>query len=187
MNKIILMVLMLSLTVNAYSQQRDKEDRKEAQEEKKSANQDRVDYTVFRRQILTLTEFSDQRRKLATMRNEGKGMGKIYAYVDSTNEQEDVKFLKGYIQLAMGDNSANVYEITYDRSLKRIILVKATGEQLEVEKAEPADKKAPVKTGAKAKPKKKTGDEDEDEEEEEEKEEKEKPVRGKQKDKDEEE
>ena len=181
------MVLMLNLTVNAFSQQRDKEDRKEAQEEKKAANKDRVDYTVFRRQILTLTEFSDQRRKLATMRNEGKGMGKIYAYVDSTNEQEDVRFLKGYIQLAMGDNSANVYEITYDRSLKRIILVKATGEQLEVEKAETAEKKTPAKPGTKAKPKKKTGDEDEDEEEEEEKEEKEKPVRGKQKDKDEEE
>jgi len=189
MRNVLLSTIFMLSSLAGYGQQKDKDDRKEATEERKAANKDRVDYTVFRRQILTLTEFSDERRKLAQLKNEGKGIGKIYAVVDSMNEQPDDKFLKGYIQLVMGDNSANVYELTFDRNLKRIILVRPTGEQLEVEKTTPASRRpAAVKPPLKAKPKKKTGEEDEEEEaEEEENEETEKPVRGRKKEKEDEE
>jgi len=187
-NVFLATILMLS-ALAGYGQQKNKDDRKEATEERKSANKDRVDYTVFRRQILTLTEFSDERRKLAQLKSDGKGIGKIYAVVDSTNEQPDDKFLKGYIQLVMADNTANVYELTFDRNLKRIILVRPTGEQLEVEKATPTTRKpTAAKPPLKAKPKKKTGDEEEEEEaEEEENDETEKPVRGRKKEKEDEE
>ncbi|MBE2290445.1 MAG: hypothetical protein IAE95_12880 [Chitinophagaceae bacterium] len=189
MRKLLLATILMLCTLAGYGQQKDKDDRKEATEERKAANKDRVDYTVFRRQILTLTEFSDERRKLAQLKSDGKGIGKIYAVVDSTNEQPDDKFLKGYIQLLMGDNTANVYELTFDRNLKRIILVRPTGEQLEVEKATPASRRpAAAKPPLKTKPKKKTGDDDEEEEaDEEEAEETEKPVRGKKKEKEDEE
>jgi len=180
MRSILSILLLLVATAPCFSQARHKEERKEAQDEKKSATRDKVDYTLFRRQILTLTEFSDQRRKLAELKKEGKGMAKIFAVVDSLNENADGKFLTGYIQLVLGDNIVNVYELTFDRSVKRIILVKSTGEQLEVEKEA---RSAPGKPATKAKPKKKKSeDDDEEDEEEEEKEEKEKPVKGKQKD-----
>lgn len=192
--KYILPVFFLLFSVvpaASIAQQRDDEERKEAQIEKKSANKDRVDNNVFRRQILTLPEFSDQRKKIAELRNQGKGIAKIYAVVDSLNENADEKFLIGYIQLSLGDNSVNVYEITYDRKLKNIILIKPTGETLEVEKEEKDEKATPKKTTSKpvpkkAAPKKKKTDEegDEEEDEEEKDEEEEKPTKRKQKDED---
>ena len=85
--------------------------------------------------------------------------------------------LTGYIMLTLGDNTANVYEVTYDRALKKIVQVKPTGETLDIEKEERTEptSKQNVKKSA---PKKKTGDDDEDDDEDEEEE---KPTRGKKK------
>jgi len=164
MKRILLLMLMLC-TVHAFGQ-KTKEDRKEEQDEKKTANKDRVDISVFRRQILSLTEFSDQRRKVAEWRAQGKGAIKIFAVVDSLNDVEDGKFLKGYIQLIKGDEVANVYELTFDRGLKRITLVKPTSEKLDLgDDEEKAERKAKPVTAKPAK-KKKTGDDDEEDEEE---------------------
>ena len=60
--------------------------------------------------------------------------------------------------MLVGDNSVNVYEITYDRSLKKIVSVKATGETSDIEQDE-SDKKTGVK---KTNAKKKKGDDDDD-------------------------
>ena len=158
-------MLMVLCATHTFAQ-RTKEDRKEEQDEKKAANKDRVDIAVFRRQILSIPEFSDQRRKVAEWRAQGKGIIKIFAVVDSLNDIEDGKFLKGYIQLIKGDEVANVYELTYDRGLKRITLVKPTNEKLDLgDDEEKAERKAKNATAKPAK-KKKTDDEEEDEDEE---------------------
>jgi hypothetical protein len=175
----ILAVILSMCGTVAAQQDKDerREDRKEAQEEKKANNKNKVDYSVFRRQILTLPEYAEQRGKLQEIRKAGKGIPKIYAVVDSLNDTEDAKLLTGYIMLTLGDNTANVYEVTYDRAVKKIVQVKPTGETLDIEKEERTEptSKQNVKKSA---PKKKTGDDDEDDEEDEEEE---KPTRGKKK------
>lgn len=184
--KRILCLLMLFCAVHAFGQ-KTKEDRKEEQDEKKAAGKDRVDYTVFRRQILSLTEFSDQRRRVAELRAQGKGIIKIYAVVDSLNDYDDGKFLKGYIQLIKGDEVANVYELSFDRGLKRIVLVKPTNEKLDLgDDEEKAERKAKPTTAKPVKKKKTTEDDEEEEEtaEEDEEEPEPKPARKKQKDDD---
>jgi hypothetical protein len=184
---VILLIVLCSFSAIAQQDKEDRiEDRKEQQAEKKSVNRNKVDYNVFRRQILTLPEFGEQRNKLAEYKKAGKGIAKIYAVVDSLNDTEDSKTLTGYIQLVLGDNVANIYEVTYDRSLKKISQVKATGETLEIEKADKEEKQAPAKQTVKKAPKKKKSEDEEDEEEaeEEEEEKEEKPAKKKQKDED---
>lgn len=152
--KILLSILAILCTLQGIAQQRTKEDRREEQDERKAAAKDRVDISVFRRQILTITEFSDQRRQIAEWKAQGKGVVKIYAVVDSLTEYEGGKVLKGYIQLVASGSEANVYELTFDRALKRIILVRPTGEQLEFDE--------PEKPARKPAAKKKSGNEEED-------------------------
>ncbi len=187
MKQALTILLLLSCSFSSFAQSdRDerREDRKEVQDEKKAVNRNKVDYTVFRRQMLTLPEFAEQRAKLAELKKAGKGIAKIYAVVDSLNDAEENKLLMGYIQLTLGDNSANVYEVTFDRSVKKITLVKATGEALEIEKADKEDARStPSKPAVKKAPKKKKSEDDDDEEDEED--EQDKPGRGKQKEKEE--
>lgn len=131
---------------------------KEEKEEKKAASKQKVEYNVFRRQILTLPEFGDERRKVAELQKGMKQQVKLVAYVDSTNDAEDAKTLAGYIRENVGDNTTDVYEVTYDRALKKITAVRPTGDKLELDKDE-----KPVKKSAAASKKQK--DEDADEEE----------------------
>jgi len=163
------------LSATSLFAQSGKEERQAQQEEKKAANKDKVDYNLFRRQILTLKEYSDERKKIPALQKAAKGPVKIVAVVDSLSGDEDPKKLTGYIRRDAGENSINVYEITFDRSVKKITAVRATGEADE-DKEEAADeKKAPAKHAA---PKKKKGDDEDDDEEEE------KPSRKKQKEED---
>jgi hypothetical protein len=188
MRHLIVVMLLLSCTSVCVAQDDKKEEkkeareerteeRKEAKEEKNATNRNKVDYNVFRRQILALPEFAAQRAKLPEMRKTGTGIPKIYAVVDSSNDSEDGKFLTGFIQLSQGDNSANVYEVTFDRMKKKISMVKPTGEAIESEAQEKAEQKGRSKTTAKKSTKKKT-DDDEDDDDEDEPEDK--PVKGKQ-------
>ncbi len=166
-----------------------RDERKEQQGEKKAANKDRVDYTVFRRQILTLPEFADERKKLAELRKKTSSVPKIYAVVDSANENENATTLLGYITETLGDNTANIYEITFDRTAKKIVKVKPTGEKLEQEEAEEKPVRKAKPTATPAPKKKKTSEEDEEEEDTEEQDEKpekpEKPIKNKRTDDDE--
>lgn len=164
------------------AQKRDKDDLKEEQEEKKAANKNKVDYTVFRRQILTLPEFDAEKKKLAELKKQTGGVPKIYAVVDSLNDADDGKMLTGYILTTLGDNSANVYEITFDRMQRKIVKVKPTGEKLEAATPDVVERRD--KNAKQLPKKKKTGDE-EDEGTEDEDEQEEKPERRKQKDEDE--
>jgi hypothetical protein len=148
---------------------------KEEKEEKKELAKQKVDYTVFRRQMLTLKEYSDERRKIAELQKTTKQPVKITAFVDSASDADDTKILIGYIRESVGDNATDIYEVTYDRSLKKIIFVKPTGEILEIDGEDKITKKAGAKKTVRNKeededgeaprrPKQKQKDPDEDDE-----------------------
>lgn len=174
----LLIILSIDSKVAAQQDRNERrEELKDAQDEKKAKNNDRVDYNLLRRQILTLPEYAEQRSRLQEIRKAGKGIPKIYAVVDSLNDNNDAKKLIGHIVLTLGDNVANVYEVTYDRSAKKIVQVKPTGETLEIDKeeaSEPGNRQNVKKPTAR----KKKGEEEDDEEEEDEED---KPTKGKKK------
>jgi hypothetical protein len=156
-------MVLLSTSVFA---QTDKEEKKEEREERRAKVQDRVDYSVFRRQILASKEYSEERHKVTSLQRNTKEVIKVVAYVDSVDNSEDgAKQLTGYIAVNVGESSTNVYEFKYDRATKKIAATKPTGETVEVEQ----DEKAAAKKTAGKSPVKKKSEEDEEEEDEEEK------------------
>ncbi len=162
-NKIVLLLL-LSFNITSYAQT-DKDDRKQDirdnAQERKTITKEKVDYNLFHRQIIALKEYADERKKIPALQKASKMPVKIVSTIDSVDDVLDNdknKTLTGYITENVGDNSVNVYEITYDRSLKKIVSVKATGETSDVEQDE-SDKKTGVK---KTNAKKKKGDDDDE-------------------------
>lgn len=149
-----LLVLALFTSATTHAQN----DHGEEQTPRHATDNLRLDYSIFHRQIIATLEFAEQRRKVASLRKEGKGICKIYAIVDSNAENDDDNLLTGYIQLVNKASEANVYEFTYDRKQKKIVYVKSTGEKLEFDEDE-----APAEKAAKPKHAKKKGDDDESE------------------------
>ena len=143
--------------------------------ESRQKSKDRSDYSLFRRQIIALKEYGEERKKIPALQKENKELVKVFVTMDSTETDDTAKnkFLQGFITQQIGDNTANAYEITFDRTSRKITTVKRTGESTDPEPTEVKAKPAPKKDGEikKATPKKKK-DGDEDDEEEEEKEEK---------------
>ena len=151
-----------------------------AQDDKENRPQlvDKTDIIAFHRQILTLKEYMDERAKIPSLQKANKVTVKVKAIVDSTvdmDADEDVKAtkLKGYIRQQMGDQSVNLYEITYDRIKKKITAVVPTGDTLD--SAAPVGK-AKLPAAMKSSPAAMKYDADDDEDE--------KPVKGKRKEKD---
>ena len=138
-------------------------------EASKQRSKDRAEYGTFRHQILALKEFSDEKRKIPRLQKENKGIVTIVANIDSVDNDE-VKTLTGYITEVVGDNSTNVYEITFDRAERKITSVKKTGEGEDPEAKEAGEKtttqKAPAGEVKKPAHKKKGEDEDDDDEDE---------------------
>jgi len=162
-NKIIILLL-LSFNISSYAQT-DKDDRKQDirdnPQERKTITKEKVDYNLFHRQIIALKEYADERKKIPALQKASKMPVKIVSTIDSVDDvadNEKNKTLTGYITENVGDNSVNVYEITYDRSLKKIVSVKATGETSDAEQEE-SDKNTGVK---KTSAKKKKGEDDDD-------------------------
>lgn len=189
--KQFLAVLVALITFGGASiaQQKEKMTR-EDKDEKNSAREARIarrnDLTLFKKQIMGIPEFGKEKRKIPALQKNNKGVVKVVAYIDSTENEDDAKTFIGYIRQDIGDNSTNMYELIYDRAQKKIISVKLTAEGAEANKEEADEKeeKAAEKkpTGTKAAPKKKKTDDDDDPEDEPE----EKPSKSKQKDKEDE-
>lgn len=138
----------------------DKEDRKEALDERKAKNRDKVDNNLFRRQMLSLKEYADERKKISELQKLNKGVVKVLAYVDTLDADDGKnKSLIGYICEIVGDNATNIYEATYDRAQKKIINVRMTQEGAELEK----EAAAAQPKGASKKVGKKSDDDDADE------------------------
>jgi hypothetical protein len=182
-NKLPLLFILLIICAHTSFAQKEKmtrEDKQEKIEARAERIRDKTDYTLFRRQMLSLKEYAEERRKVPVLQKTNKEPVKVTAVVDSLSDGGDKdpqnKTLTGYIRQTIGDNSSEIYEVTFDRTRKIILSVKRTGDG-DTENEEKA-------TGKKTKEKiktvrKKNSDEDEDEEEDEQ----EKPGKKKQKQK----
>lgn len=147
--------------------------------ESRQRMKERADYGIFRRQAAALKEFAEERKKIPALQKENKETVKVFVTVDSVDNDDTAKnkVIQGYIVQQIGENTANAYELTFDRAQRKITTVKRTGESADPE-AEPKEKKEstaakkPATAPTKATPKKKKDPDGDDEDEEEEKEEK---------------
>lgn len=176
----IFLLLLLSLSLTSFAQKKDqagKDDKKEEKAERQAVAKEKVDYNLFHRQMLSLKEYSDERRRLSALKT-SKDHSKIVAYVDSTGDAENNKYITGFIAQSSGEDITNLYEISFDRHIKKIVSVKPTQEAADMGRDLDAvqSRLAPKKAAA---AKKKTADDDDEEEDEEVK-----PAKGKQKTKD---
>jgi len=165
MKKQLTIIFLLAFAITSHAQDDKTERKQEIRDnaaEKKVVSKLKVDYNLFRRQILTLPEYGEERKKIPALQKASKMTVKIVAYVDSVDDAgDDLKTLIGYISENVGDNATNIYEITYDRALKKITTVKPTGETSDIEQEDNGDvkKAAPKKAATK---KTKGDDDDED-------------------------
>ena len=148
---------------------------REDKDEKNKARETRIntknDYAIFRKQITALKEFSDEKKKVPRLQAENKMVPvKVVIAIDSVDEGDTSKTLTGYIVQNIGDNATLLYDITYDRALKKIVSLKRTQEAIEADKAAKEEKEENVtdkKPGAKPAVHKKNKDDDDDDEPEE--------------------
>ena len=177
-----MLVGLLTLSASSFAQQKEKMTREE-KDEKNQARTARVsnknDYAVFHRQILALPEYLDERKKMPALQKTTKSVVKVTAVVDSLEDDDNSKALTGAIRQDIGDNTTNIYELTFDRKTKKIVGVKRTPEAIEADKeakeaaADKEEKTTTVKTKEKTVVKKKKDDDDDDDADEE------KPAKGK--------
>ena len=164
----ILFLLLISITSHAQIDKADvkeqkadrKQDIRENAAEHKALSKLKVDYNLFRRQMIALKEYGDERKKIPAIQKASKMTVKIVAYIDSVEADDSSKTLTGFIVENVGDNSTNIFEITYDRAQKKITAVKPTGETSDIEQDETGDTKKPGPK--KATTKKPKGDDDDD-------------------------
>jgi hypothetical protein len=127
----------------------------------------KADYGVFRRNIVSLKEFNEERKKIPALQKENKMSVKVIATIDSVEADDDkATTLTGYITQVIGDNTTNAYEITFDRTTRKITKVKRTEEAVDVQAAAKPAAKKPAGATTKPATKKKEGEEEEGEEEE---------------------
>ena len=167
MKKYCSLLFLFALTTTAFAQsdKSDRDDRKQEirdnTQERKAIAKEKVDYNLFRRQMLALPEYIDERKKIPALQKASKMSVKIVAYVDTVdNLGDDAKNtpLTGYISEVVGYNTTNMFEVSYDRALKKIVAVKATGETSDIDAPDDAAKTTPGKKATT----KKAKDEDED-------------------------
>ena len=183
--KHILTLLLLTLSLTTFAQ-KEKMTREE-KDDKNAARTARVsaknDYSIFRKQMMALKEFDAERQKIPALRKASKMTVKVSAIIDSNDNDEEgtSKTLVGYIRQDVGENSTNMYDITFDRQQKKIITVHHTQEAIDADRDlmdEMQEKGSPAKPGTKAGTKKKSKDGDDDDDDEP------KPVKGHPRDKD---
>jgi hypothetical protein len=137
-NKHLLLLLCILLSFSSFAQ-KEKMSREE-KDEKNAARTARVngknDYATFRKKMLALKEYEAEKQKIPALRKSSKMNVKVVAVIDSTdNDMESPgKTLIGYIRQDVGENTTNMYEVTYDRAQKTITTVKHTPEAIEADR-----------------------------------------------------
>jgi hypothetical protein len=165
--RLALYLILLTLSFNAWGQNNrtDDDDKAEKKEAKAAHIKDKTDYNLFHRQMLSLKEYSEERKKIPSLQKANKITVKVVAVVDTSDNGDDDannKTLTGYIRQDMGDNSINVYEVTFDRKQKKIIAVKPTGDAGDAENETDATEKKPTKKAVHKKNKDDDDDGDDD-------------------------
>ena len=124
----------------AQKQKMDEDEKTEKRDARTGRIKDKTDYALFHRQMLSMKEYADERRKIPNLQKANKVPVRVVATVDTTNDAPDEKTLVGYITQIIGDNTSNVYEVTFDRVQKKIVSAKFTGDPGDMEPAEKAEK-----------------------------------------------
>src|SRR5580693_5010615 len=91
-----LFCLTLGLTSYAQKEKMDQEEKDDKREARSTRIKDKTDYALFHRQMLSLKEYSDERRKIPNLQKANKMTVKVSAIVDTTVDAGD-KILIGYI------------------------------------------------------------------------------------------
>jgi hypothetical protein len=195
-NKHLLLFCCIVWSVASFGQGQKEKMTREEKNEKNQARQERIDLkndmVIFKKQILGLKEYALERKKIPDLQKTSKMAVKVTAVIDSesTENSAESKTLIGYIKQDVGDNTTNMYELTYDRAQKKITSVKRTPEAIDAdrelaeekeEKASARSEKTSIKKSTAGKKPVTKKDEDEDDEDADE----EKPSKSKRKDKEE--
>src|SRR5580698_3135960 len=104
----LLFCLSLCTTSFAQKEKMDQDEKDDKREARTTRIRDKTDYNLFHRQMLSLKEYSDERRKIPNLQKANKMTVKVSAVVDTTVDAGD-KTLIGYIRQDIGDNTSNVY------------------------------------------------------------------------------
>lgn len=171
-----LLLLFISLSLPSLAQTAPQKEKmtREDKDEKNQAREARVntknDYALFRKQVAASKEYNDEKRKMPKLQADNKMPVKVMITVDSLDEGDTSKILTGYIVQTIGDNTITMYDITFDRKLKKLMAMKRTQEAIDADKEaaeEKADRAADKKENTKPVVHKKNKDDDDDDEPEE--------------------
>lgn len=170
-----ILILLTAILVHTGAISQPEKMTREDKNEKNAARQARVDskndFAIFKKQMLALKEFEAARQRIPVLRKMNKVAVKVTVAVDSTDDDGagDSKTLAGYIRQDVGDNTTNLYEITFDRAQKKIVRVVRTEEAIEADREmmeeqneQTTEKKETKHTAPKAK-KRKDAENDEEE------------------------
>jgi len=181
-NRFFLLSVVLLVSISSFAQREplSREEKDEKNAERMARVNAKNDYANFRKAIMALKQFDAERQKIPALRKSSKMPVKVVAVIDSNENDAESKTLMGYIRQDVGDNSTNMYEITWDRLKKAIVSVRRTQEAIDADRDQQDEQpeKATPRSHEKKVIKKKTDDDDDEPEE--------KPVKGKHKDDDEE-
>ncbi len=179
---ILVVAIVMSISSFAQKEKMTREDK----DEKNAARETRInkknDIVLFRKQMMGLPEYAKEKKKIPALQKNNKGAVKVAAAIDSNENDDDAKTFIGYIRQDVGDNSTNMYEVIFDRAVRKIVSVKLTPEGADANKDEMDEKEDNVKEkqpGVKKVSPKKNKDEDDDDDAPEDK-----PLKTKQKDDD---
>jgi hypothetical protein len=169
-HKIAFILLFLALGKPSFAQTEKEKLTPEDKQEKNQARTIRIneknDYALFRKQLLGLKEYADEKKKAPKLQAENKAPVKVVVAIDSIEEGDTItKTLTGYIVQNIGDNATLMYDVTFDRAQKKIISVKRTAEATEADK-EDSENATDKNSGEKPAVHKKNKDDDDDEPEE---------------------
>ena len=120
----ILFLIALAICSPSFAQNQKEKMTREEKNEKNQARLDRInnrnDIAVFRKHMLGLKEYANEKKKMAALQKTSKMAVKLSAVIDSdaVENASESKTLLGYIKQDVGDNTTNLYEITYDREAK---------------------------------------------------------------------
>ena len=153
-HKIAFILFFLTLAISSFAQTEKEKLTPEDKQEKNQARTIRIneknDYALFRKQLLALKEYADEKKKAPKLQAENKVPVKVVVAIDSIDEGDTVtKVLTGYIVQNIGDNATLMYDITFDRTQKKIVSIKRTAEAADADKEEGEDNATDKKAGAK--------------------------------------
>src|ERR1035437_6940181 len=102
-NKHLFLIFCLLFSLPSFAQQKEKmtrEDKQEKNEARTARINSKNDYAIFHRQLLSLKEYMDERKKIPNLQKANKMPVKVVVAIDTVDEGDEAsaKKLTGYIR-----------------------------------------------------------------------------------------